>query len=274
MRNDAADVILYHLDEAGIAALKVNRPQARNALNWAAQERFAEVVTHVASDSNARALIVTGIGDRAFVSGGDLKELQQHLEKEAGERLNHVMSGALAQLRQLPIPVIAAINGDAFGGGCEIVTACDLRLTGSQARFSFAQVRNALITGWGGTNNLVRLIGQSRALELLLTGRMFDAKEARQMGLVHRVVAEEVNVFEAAYEWAVDLIKLPREALAATKRLVYATDHLSGTELAQMESDLFVGLWDTPNHLEALNAFAEKRPPIFNQARKQKSKSE
>lgn len=273
MNEVATDVILYRVDKQGIAVLQVNRPQARNALNWAAQERFADVVNHVDSDSDVRILIVTGSGDHAFVSGGDLKELQQNLEKDAGERLNRVMSGALAQLRQLSIPVIAAINGDAFGGGCEIVTACDLRLAGSQARFSFAQVRNALITGWGGTNNLVGLIGQSHALELLLTGRIFDAEEARQMGLVHRVVAEEVDVFEAAYEWAADLIKLPREALAATKRLVYATGHLSGTELAQMETGLFVGLWDTPDHLEALNAFAEKRPPVFNQVRTRNSKN-
>lgn len=253
----------FSVDERGIALLRVNRPAARNALTWAAQEAFAEAVASAARDNAIRALLITGAGE-AFVSGGDLKELARHPEPEAGERLNRVMSAALNGLAALPMPVIAAINGDAIGGGCEIVTACDLRLAVAGARFSFRQVQNGLTTGWGGGHRLVRLLGQSRAMELLLTGRIFDASEALAMGFVHRVAPSDQSALDAAYAWAADLIRLPREALAALKSLVYAAPDLGPAEANRMEARLFVDLWPSPNHLEAMEAFAAKRAPVFN----------
>ena len=264
MRDAHEDVVLFQVEDCGVAVLRVNRPQARNALNWAAQEKFVDLITAVASDSSVRVLIITGSGDRAFVSGGDLKELSQHPDRAAGERLNRVMSEALARVQELPFPVIAAVNGDALGGGCEIVTACDLRLSGNHVRFSFAQIRNGLTTGWGGTGRLVRLVGQSRALELLLTGRLFSAKEASQLGLIHRIVPDEKDVVEAARDWAYELVALPREALAATKKLVYAAGHLSFNGYGRLETELFIDLWETSDHKEALDAFVEKRRPLFN----------
>jgi enoyl-CoA hydratase len=264
--NDADDKnILFEVDERGVAVLRVNRLQARNALNWAAQKRFAELVTAVASESSLRVLIISGSGDRAFVAGGDLKELSLHPERAAGERLNRVMSTALARLQELPIPVIAAVNGDAFGGGCEIVAACDLRLCAPHARFSFAHIRNGLTTGWGGTKRLVRIIGQSQALELLLTGRLLSAEEAKQLGLIHRIVPDEKDLIEAARGWAYELVDLPREALAATKTLVYGSGQLSFSAYSQLETELFVSLWETVDHKEAVDAFVEKRRPRFNQ---------
>lgn len=256
--------ILFDMDAQGIATLRVNRPAARNALNWEAQERFAAAVTAVAAAPAARALIITGSGDRSFVSGGDLKELSAHPETAAGERLNRVMGEALAQLTALPVPVIAAVNGDAFGGGCEIVTACDLRLARATARFSFAQVKVGLTTGWGGAGRLVRLLGQSHALELLLTARLFDAAEAQRLGLIHRLVGADEDVVAAARAWAAQLVALPRQALAAMKALVYAAGHLPLPKVQQVETQLFRDLWATPDHLEALAAFAEKRRPVFN----------
>lgn len=256
------DGIEYGVNE-GIAELRVNRPQARNALDWAAQEAFAKVVAAAARDPAVRVLIVTGAGKKSFVSGGDLKELSQHPETAAGQRLNRVMSAALAQLAALPIPVMAAVNGDAFGGGCEILTACDLRLAADHTRFSFAQVKNALTTGWGGTGRLVRLIGQSRAMELLLTARLFDAAEGKRLGLIHHVVpAGEVRA--AAHAWAEELVALPRQALAATKELVRTAPQLSPAEIRHYEAELFTGLWAQPDHREALAAFVGKRPPHFN----------
>ncbi|MBK8900121.1 MAG: enoyl-CoA hydratase/isomerase family protein [Anaerolineaceae bacterium] len=249
--------------QEGIATLRMNRPEARNALNWTAQEAFAEAVAQVAADTAVRVLIITGVGDKAFVSGGDLKELSEHPEREAGERLNRVMRDALVQLTRLPIPVIAAVNGDAFGGGCEILTACDLRVAASHARFCFAQVRNALCTGWGGTGRLVNLLGQARALDLLLTSRIFSAEEAQQLGLVQQVVAEEVGLATAVTHLTQSLIKLPQHALAASKQLVYATSQPESTVTNQLETSLFVDLWSQPDHLEALAAFREKRKPVF-----------
>lgn len=246
----------------GIGLLRVNRPEARNALNWQAQDRFAAIIQEAAADHTLRALILTGAGEQAFVSGGDLKELANHPEPEAGKRLNRTMSAALAQMMTLPLPVIAAINGDALGGGCEIITACDLRIAGAQARLGFVQVRNALTTGWGGGGRLVRLVGQSRAMELLLTGRLLTATEAQAIGLVHRVVPAGEDVLEAAFAWARELQQLPREALAALKSLV----HTAGQEnVDAYEAELFVKLWTHPDHYEALAAFVEKRRPVFNQ---------
>jgi enoyl-CoA hydratase/carnithine racemase len=257
--------ILFEMQADGLAVLRVNRPAARNALNWAAQEAFAGVVTAVAADPAVRALIITGAGGRAFVSGGDLKELHDHPEAEAGVRLNRGMSQALQQLTQLPIPVLAAVNGDAFGGGCEILTACDLRLATETARFSFAQVKVGLTTGWGGAGRLVRLIGQSRALELLLTARLVTAVEAREIGLIHHLVPAGEDVLAETLAWAQQLAALPRRALAAMKALVYAAGHLPLESVRQLEAERFMELWATPDHLEALAAFREKRSPTFNQ---------
>ena len=255
--------IEYQIQANGTAVLRINRPEARNALNWAAQEAFATAVAQTAANPRVRVLIITGAGDQAFAAGADLKELSRHPEAAAGERLNRTMSGALEQLTQLPLPVIAAINGDAFGGGCEILTACDLRLAAAQARFSLAQVKNALTSGWGGTARLVHLIGHSRASELMLTARFFDVEEARQMGFVHRITPPGADVLAAALTWADDLARLPRAALAANKALAHTAVRASVAETNRLETDLFVHLWTQPDHLEALQAFVEKRQPEF-----------
>ncbi len=256
--------INFSLDEHGIGLLQVNRPAARNALNWTAQEQFAALVEQVAASTAVRVLIVTGVGKQAFVSGGDLKELARHPEQEAGARLNRVMSAALWQLSQLPLPVIAAVNGDAIGGGCEILSACDLRIASEVARFRYAQVGNALTTGWGGGARLIRQVGLARGLELLLTARLFDAAEAQRIGLVHRLVPAGEDVVAAARAWALELAALPREALAALKQLAYAAAERPSDAVNALEQALFVELWPRPDHLEALAAFNEKRRPRFN----------
>ena len=252
--------------ENNIAILRVNRPAARNALNWTAQQQFAERITAVSRDANIRILIITGTGDKAFVAGGDIKELSRHHEPDAAIRLNQIMRDALVQMTELPVPVIAAVNGDAFGGGCEILTACDLRMAVSDVRFSFAQVKNALTTGWGGTGRLVRLLGQSRAMDLLLTTRLLLVEEAKEIGLIHRIVPPEKDLLTAVITWATELMQLPQTALAATKTLTQAASQLTVTETNNLETELFVGLWPHPDHIEAMNAFVEKRPPQFNNA--------
>lgn len=259
--------IVYSEDETGVGLLRVNRPEARNALNWAAQEQFAAVVDQLAARAQGgnapRVLIITGAGDQAFVSGGDLKELAQHPEPEAGQRLNQTMGAALDHLTRLPMPVVAAVNGDAFGGGCEILTACDLRLALAGVRFSFRQVQNGLTTGWGGTARLVALLGQSLAVSLLLTGRAFGAAEALNMGFVHGIV--DNDVLGAAQTLATELVALPAGALAATKTLIRAAATGTAQDTNRLESALFVDLWPSADHLEAMRAFTEKRPPRFNQ---------
>jgi len=136
-------------------------------------------------------------------------------------------------------------------------------LAAAHARFSFAQVRQGLTTGWGGTGRLVRLVGQSRAMELLLSARVLHAAEAQQMGLIHRLAPAGEEPLAAAHSWAAELKALPRQALAATKTLVHATARLPAAELNQYETKLFTELWSHPDHLEAMAAFVEKRPPLF-----------
>jgi enoyl-CoA hydratase/carnithine racemase len=251
-----SDPIIYE-ERRGVGILRINRPRARNALNWEAQQGFAAAVRAAGANESLRVLVITGSGS-AFVAGGDLKELAERPDREAGARLNQVMSTALAQLGALPIPVIAAVNGDAAGGGCEILTACDLRIAVAGSQFKFVQVRLGLTTGWGGAARLVRLIGQSRALDILLTGRTVTAEEAVSIGLVHRLVAGG-NLLPAALAWADEIVALPRNAVAAMKRLLYAAPGTSSEEAAAYERELFLDVWGAPAHLEALAAFAARR---------------
>jgi enoyl-CoA hydratase len=270
---------IIHQTEGRIAIIRVNRPAARNALNWAAQEQFAAAVASVWETTVAvtqtptlRILIITGTGSQAFVAGGDLKELGQNPDAAAGRRLNQIMGQALTQLTQLPIPVIAAINGDAFGGGCEILTACDLRLAAAHARFSFAQVKVGLTTGWGGTARLIQLLGQSRAADLLLTARTFSADEAQRLGFVHRVLPPGEEALAAARSWAAELTQLPQAALAATKALIWS-ENKALYESYNKEKEAFGQLWAQPDHLEALAAFKEKRKPTFQTKNSQQETS-
>ena len=254
------DPIRYEVNE-NIGVLCVNRPQARNALNWDAQNRFAEAIQRVATAPPA-VLIITGSGDKAFISGGDLHELTP----KTGEQLNRVMSHALDQLHQLPCPVIAALNGHTIGGGAEIMTATDLRVMANHAQIRFVQVRMGLSTGWGGLGRLVSLLGQSRAMEILLSGRPLNAHEAHTIGLVHRL-CDEGNALTAALTWAKELAQLPQNALATIKSLVYQTSQPSKA-FKSLEAQRFLTLYGAADNQEAVAAFKEKRPASFNRANK------
>lgn len=257
-----SDLIEYQVQE-GVAIIRINRPEARNALNWAAQRQFAESVAQAAADSTLRSVVITGAGDKAFASGGDMKELIGYSTPQDGARVNAIMGEALKRLTELPIPVIAAVNGDAVGGGCEIMSACDLRLAAADARFCFAQIRVGLITGWGGMTRMIHLVGAARALELALTGRFFDADEARSIGFVQRLVKRD-EVLASALAWAHELQSLPGGAMAAFKRFTWRAVALSLDERYELEKRLFVDLWPKADHLEAMAAFNEKRRPRFN----------
>lgn len=254
--------ILYTEQTHDIAILQVNRPEASNALDWEAQEGFATAVSQAAANP-PRVLIITGTGERTFIGGGDLRQLSQHPEPEAGARLNRVMQSALRQLTELPCPVMGAVNGDAAGGGTEVLTACDLRLSVPTARFHFVQVRMGLTSGWGGTARLVRLLGQSQATALMLGAQSITAVEAHQLGFIHRLVPEGEPVLDTAVAWATHLAHLPRHALAAQKQLLQTTLSESLRESYQRESTLFRPLYAAPDNREAIAAFLEKRKPKF-----------
>jgi enoyl-CoA hydratase len=174
-------------DKAAVAMLTINRPAALNALSRVVLEDIAQVLTEVRRDPTVRVLIVTGAGDRAFVAGADIAAMS---EMAAGEGLEFSRMGhrVMQSLEDLPIPVIAAVNGFALGGGCETAMACTIRIAAEHAKFGQPEVKLGLIPGGGGTQRLPRLVGKGRALQLILSGEIIGAEEAHRIGLVNEVV--------------------------------------------------------------------------------------
>lgn len=244
--------------EDGVAVLTVDRPETLNALDWAAMEAFHTRVREARDDKHVRALVITGEGERAFISGGDLGELQHYPAERDGRRLSDVMGDALADLDAMEIPVVAAINGHSRGGGCEIAVACDLRIASENASLGFVHVRQGITTAWGGAQRLKRLVGYGRAMELLLTGRIISPKEALDLGMVEQIVAKG-GALEAARALAVQIASHPPQAVRALKRLL----RLNASEAFAEEREALARLWATHDHLEAVRAFLEKRTPVF-----------
>mgnify|MGYP002396252284 CR=1 FL=1 len=193
------DRLLNERTESGIAVLTINRPHARNALNIATMRAFADVVEALQNDDDLRAVIVTGAGTDSFCSGGDLHELSQHTTEEQARAFITLMGNALNRLETLPVPVFGAINGYALGGGSEVALACDLRIADEHARMGFVHVRLAVTPGWGAGQRLMRLVGYSRAMQMLLRGRIMHAPELEALGLVNKVVPSGEALRHALY---------------------------------------------------------------------------
>ncbi len=239
-----------------VAIIEVQRPQVRNALNWEAMHAFREAVEQAHQATELRALIVTGHG-RAFIAGGDLKELADYPQAADGARMSALMTAALQRLEALPVPTIAAINGPARGGGTEVALACDLRVLAADADLGFVQIRQALIPGWGGGQRLLRTVGYARALEILLTGRIVSAEEALAWGLVNRV-APAGEALNEALAWAQAIAAEPPEVVRAIKALLRAGMTLPPPLAAAEEQRLFPPLWAAEPHLQAVRAFLNR----------------
>ncbi len=251
--------IHLEVDGEGVGTLIVDRQNKMNALDWAAMEAFRDAVRAARDDKRIRALIVTGAGERAFISGGDLSELQHYPAERDGRRLADVMGEALDELDRIDVPVVAAINGHSRGGGCEIAVACDIRIAAEGASLGFVHVRQGISTAWGGAQRLKRLVGYGRAMELLLTGRIIVAEEALRLGLVEQVLPVAA-VVPAARDLATIIAANPPQAVRALKRLV----RLEANEAFEAEREMLARLWATADHLEAVAAFLEKRKPVFS----------
>ena len=248
--------IEFDLEDDGAAVLTLNRPQVRNALNWAAMEAFGEAVARAwqaALEGRLRALVVTGAGE-AFASGGDLGELQHYPAPADGERLASTMGDALARLEALPVPTVAALNGPARGGGAEIAVACDLRVLDERADLGFVHGRLGIIPGWGGGQRLLRLVGYARALELLATARVMAAAEAFRLGLANAVVPAG-EALAAARALAGRIAENPPSAVQAAKRILRAGLCLPLEQALAAERAEFPALWATDFRLEAMRKF-------------------
>ena len=241
------------------AVVTLDRQEALNALSFDILHELANTITRVAS-SGARVLIVTGAGTRAFCAGADIKELTNRSMSdhrwgaEFGQRV-------FALIEDLPIPSIAVINGYAFGGGLELALACTFRLATANARLSLPEIKLGLIPGYGGTQRLPRVIGEARALEMILTGRMVNADEALQMGLVSRIV--DGDPVDAGLSFAASFIGYSLPVLDLARRAVTRAHDTPLKDGLKIEADLSTLAYQTADSTEGMAAFMEKRKPEF-----------
>lgn len=238
------------------ALVTVNRPKALNALDERLLRRLGEVVGDLSADEGVAVVIITGAGDRAFVAGADIAEMNACSRDELAEivRLGQALTRAV---ELAPKPVIAMVNGYALGGGCELALACDLVVAAETARFGLPEVKLGLLPGFGGTQRLPRRIGWGRARDLILTGRQVPADEALRLGLCDRVVptADLRSTTEAL---AVELAAVDAGALAAAKEaLRLAADEPLASGLVR-EAELFVELFDRPERAAAMERFLRR----------------
>ncbi|QYJ17238.1 Short-chain-enoyl-CoA hydratase [Rubrobacter xylanophilus DSM 9941] len=254
------DYIRLEKGEDGIAVLTIDRQEKLNALNPQVTEEIGQTLLDLEREA-PRAIIVTGAGDRSFVAGADIEAMSTMSPLEA-KRFAEMGHAAMALLDRTPVPTIAAVNGYALGGGCEIALACDIRVAAENAVFGFPEVSLGILPGMGGTQRLPRLVGPAVAKELIFTGRRISAGEARRIGLVNRVVPRG-EALEAAREIAAEIAAnaplAVRHAKAAANR-AFDVDLISGLEY---EADQFSLLFATEDAREGMGAFIERRKPAF-----------
>ncbi len=249
--------------EEGIGLATFDRPERRNALDARTLDELGEIVGEVERGA-ARALVLTGAGDRAFVAGGDLAGMAGMTPEEA-LRFAEKGHAVLDRLERLPVPTLAAVNGAALGGGCELVLACDLVYASTRARLGQPEVNLGIIPGFGGTQRLPRRIGDLRALELLLTGEAVEAARARELGLVLEVLPPD-ELLPYVRAKARTILSRGPLAVAAAKRLVRRGADLTLAAADELERREFAALFGTRDAHEGIRAFLEKRPPGFQGA--------
>jgi enoyl-CoA hydratase len=248
------DKLLVDAHSDGIVVITFNRPEARNALDLETMRRFAHAVYQLPGWERLRAVVITGAGVDAFCSGGDLAELSGYPSADDAREMIELMGDALLALECLPVPVIAAINGYALGGGSEIALACDLRVVDEAAQMGFVQVNMALTPGWGAGQRLLRLVGYGKAMELLLRGTRLKAAELTALGLAN-VVAPRGEALNAALDWAHQIAAAPPAVVRGIKTLLQAGLKNPYQQALNIERDLFPPLWADEPHLQAVNQF-------------------
>jgi len=247
--------------EGAVATVTLDRPRRLNALDAETLRELARAVRDVRRDAAVRALVVTGAGERAFSAGADVTAMAAMTAPEghAYSRLGH---DVLARLEALPVPVVAAVDGVALGGGLELALACDLIVASERARFGQPEINLGLIPGFGGTQRLVRRIGQTRARELIYLGHTVTADEALRIGLVNRVVPAERLLAEAG-RLAADLAAKAPLALAQAKRATAVAADADLETGCRYEVEAFGVTFATEDRVEGLTAFTSKRAPVW-----------
>jgi len=245
----------------GIATITFNRPKALNALNRALLDEFTTAVDQVEMDETVRVLVLTGSGDKAFVAGADITEINQ-LGPLGGKYFARRGLEAINRLPQIPVPVIAAVNGYALGGGTEMALACDFIYAAESATFGLPEINLGIIPGFGGTQRLSRLIGPNMAREMIYTGKMIDAAEAFRLGIVNRVCPPDQLMADVS-KTAAAIATKGRVSLRAAKQAITNGLNVDLASGLALENDAFALCLASADAREGTSAFLEKRKPEF-----------
>lgn len=244
-----------------IALIKINRPEALNALNEQVLTELDKAVGTADEDKDIRVIIITGEGN-AFVAGADIAGMYP-LDKDGGYKWGKLGQGVFRKIETLKKPVIAAVNGFALGGGCELAIACDIRVAGNRAKFGQPEVGLGITPGYSGTQRLPRLVGKAKAMELILTGDIIGAEEALSIGLVNRVYPQK-ELMEQAFMLAEKIAKNAPLAVSYSKEaIVRGLESANMDDAIEVEADLFARCFETEDQKEGMGAFLEKKKPDF-----------
>ncbi len=246
-----------------VARLIINRPDKRNALNLATRREIAAVLDELEKDREVGVLIVTGAGEKAFISGSDLNEFGRMTPLEAYEFMDTLAQRLYTRLEELDIPVIAMINGLCLGAGCEIAMACDIRIASDRAKFGQPEIKLGIMPGGGGTQRLARLVGPGKAKELIFTGDIIGAEEAQAIGLVNRTV-QASDLQQVVMEMAGKIAGKGAFSLKMAKRAINTGREIGLTPGLAYEALAEVACFTSPDKQEGIDAFFEKREPVFN----------
>lgn len=260
MKREISSNLLIERHADGYAVATLNRPDALNALNGALLADLATFLEAVEHDDAVRCVILTGAGKKAFAAGADIKEMAGQSYAQM-YRDNYFASGhdRIARFRK---PIIAAVNGFALGGGCELAMLCDFIVASDSAKFGQPEINLGVAPGIGGSQRLTRLVGKSKAMDMVLTGRMMDAAEAERAGLVSRIVSHE-DLLDETRKIAAKIASQSLLAAMANKEMVNAALETTLSQGLQFERRLFHSLFAFDDQKEGMAAFIEKRQPVF-----------
>lgn len=247
--------------DGNIAVVTINRPKYLNALNTEVLTELSEAIDSLEKDSAIRAVIVTGAGDKAFVAGADIAEMKNKNVLEARE-FSNLGNTVFSKLENMNKPVIAAVNGFALGGGCELAMACDIRIAGNKAKFGQPEAGLGIMAGFGGTQRLARLVGTGIAKEILFTGKMINAERAYETGLVNQIV-DVAELLAEAKKMAQTIAANSPLGVSNTKKAVNEGLNLDLERALFLEAELFGSLFSTKDQKDGMSAFLEKRQHVF-----------
>lgn len=245
--------------DANVAICRLNRPEARNALSPELMQALAEALAMLDADEEVRCIVIAG-SDEVFAAGADIGALAA---REFHEAMFHPAAAFWRRVADIRTPLIAAVSGWALGGGCELALTCDMIVASETAEFGQPEITLGIIPGGGGTQRLARAIGKQRTMELVLTGRRFDAEEAEQMGLVNQVVAKSEDWLEAALELARTVARRPPLAARLAKQAVLVAEETAMAAGLEHERRLYELAMATEDRVEGMQAFLEKRKPEY-----------